>query len=262
MIVEKANKVIEAVTHIQRDESLEPLVREGTRDMAEVFSEQGELFLERLESQHRKLFAESDDVQNVFEYVFEATIRKLGFKIGGILERAFYTGMDDAISDFDIDVSFNLEHPRAEQFLKKRGAELVTGINETTRDSINRILVRGRQEKKTYAQVANEIKGRFREFAVGKPQLHIRSRAELVSVTENAHAYGEANSEAAEQLVEMGIEIMKYWSNVGDARVSDGCRANSAAGWIDKGELFPSGDNREPRFPGCRCKVLYERKKH
>lgn len=61
-----------------------------------------------------------------------------------------------------------------------------------------------------------------------------------------------------------GLEMEKSWLTVGDSRVSEGCAANAAAGWIGLEEEFPSDGTydrqRPPRFPGCRCDILYRRK--
>lgn len=108
--------------------------------------------------------------------------------------------------------------------------------------------------------MAREISSRFEEFAVGKPQQHIDSRAHLVAVTETAEAYEEGNRIAAKQIQQQGITMEKFWLTVKDNRVSDGCDENMDAGWIGIDEAFPSGHQRPPRFPGCRCDTLYRRK--
>ena len=106
--------------------------------------------------------------------------------------------------------------------------------------------------------MAKEIRDKFSEFSVPKPQLHIKDRAELVSVTETANAYGEGNMAFAQDLQSKGLTMVKAWQTVGDDRVSDGCQENQDAGWIGVDEMFPSGDDHEPRFPGCRCACLYD----
>lgn len=73
-------------------------------------------------------------------------------------------------------------------------------------------------------------------------------------------AYEEGSLQVGKELAGMGLEIEHYWLTVGDSRVSDGCRANEAAGWIPLDQAFPSGHMRPLRFPGCRCTALTRRK--
>ncbi|GAH30166.1 unnamed protein product, partial [marine sediment metagenome] len=47
---------------------------------------------------------------------------------------------------------------------------------------IAKVVTKGVGEGQSYDKVAREIKSRFNQFAVGKPQLHIQSRAHLVAV--------------------------------------------------------------------------------
>ena len=104
------------------------------------------------------------------------------------------------------------------------------------------------------------IRDRFEEFAVGKPQLHIESRAHLIAVTEVGEAYSAGSLAAGEALEEAGVAMEKSWSTVGDDRVSAGCLGNEDAGWIPLNDDFPSGHQRPLRFPGCRCDLLMQAK--
>lgn len=107
--------------------------------------------------------------------------------------------------------------------------------------------------------MAQAISDRFVEFAVGRPQEHVESRAHLVAVTEVGDAYEHGNEIVVNDLAAAGLRMEKKWDTIGDGRVSDGCRENEQAGWIPIDEEFPSGDMRPLRFPGCRCTALYRR---
>ena len=65
----------------------------------------------------------------------------------------------------------------------------------------------------------------------------------------------------AREIQGMGLEVEKFWSTVEDDKVSDGCRANTAVGWIPLDDPFPSGHMQPLRYPGCRCDVYHRRKK-
>ena len=169
-------------------------------------------------------------------------------------------GALQALADFAIGMSFDLANPRAVAYLKAHGAELVTAINDTTRDYIKTVVTNGVENGLSYGEIAKAITDRYEEFKIGKPQEHIDSRAHLIAVTEIGNAYEEGNLIVVEDLADGGLEMEKFWQTVEDARVSDGCQQNQDAGWIPAGEPFPSGDMRPLRFPGCRCAALYRRK--
>lgn len=162
---------------------------------------------------------------------------------------------DGQVSFSGFKISFDEFDEKAYSRLQNVAAEKITRINNETRKQIHGILADGFEQKKTYSQIAQDIKDRFHEFAAPAPQQHIRNRAELVSVTEIRDAYETSKDEVSRTLEDRGLELEKRWNNMGDDRVSDGCRENSSAGWIDNRAAFPSGDQYSPRFPGCRCSV-------
>jgi len=196
-----------------------------------------------------------------------------------ILETALTVGIVDALDELDalvilalrmgadklfaeqlmMGLTFNLANPRALAYMRAHGAQLITGINQTTRKQIKAVLERGMSEGWSYDKLARELKGRWAEFAVGKPQLHIQSRAHLIAVTEIGEAYEEGSYQAALQLEELGIVMEHSWLTVGDDRVSEGCAENEAVGWIPLAQPFPSGHLHPLRFPGCRCTELTQR---
>lgn len=147
----------------------------------------------------------------------------------------------------------NVPNSRAQAYAKKNAASAVTGINKTTRNEIARIVQNGVDTGMSYGDIAKAINAKFEQFAVPKPQKHIANRGVLVAVTELANAYCAANYEVGDMLQKSGVKMMKIWSTMEDNRVSDGCRANQDAGWIELDKPFPSGDMTPPRFPGCRC---------
>lgn len=150
----------------------------------------------------------------------------------------------------------------AYQHIEQNAGQRISGINETTRKEIRDIIADGFKGEvqddgttkyKTYQQIAKDIKDKFSDFAAPAPQGHIRNRAELVAVTEIRDGYETSKAGVRDSLEARGWQILKKWNNMGDDKVSDGCRDNGNAGWIDNKESFPSGHQQPPRFPGCRC---------
>jgi hypothetical protein len=164
------------------------------------------------------------------------------------------------IGEMGLKISFDLKNPRAVNYLRDYGAKLVKGINETTQKVLQTLIAQGAEEGWSYKRTAAEIISRFEEFAVGKPQEHIDSRAHLIAITETGNAYEEGNRIVAKDMQDAGIEQEKFWSTVGDEKVSEGCRENEEAGWIPIDQAFPSGHQRPLRFPGCRCIANYRMK--
>jgi SPP1 gp7 family putative phage head morphogenesis protein len=162
---------------------------------------------------------------------------------------------------FTPEEAFSLSNPRAVAYLMEHGAELIAGIDETTRAAIHDILVQAMQEGWSYDTTAKAIREQFPEFAVGTPYKHVRSRAHLVAIDESANAYGEAELQQGLEMQGRGIHMEKRWLTAGDERVCADCIANGEAGWIPIDRPFPSGHMRYPAHPGCRCCILQQRAK-
>lgn len=193
------------------------------------------------------------EVEKATETLFSSPVEKA-------VAKALEIGALTQIASLGMKFRWDLKNPRAKAYLDNYGARLVTGINETTRESLKTLLGQAANEGWSYQRTAEAIMGRFEGFAIGKPQEHIDSRAHLVAVTELGNAYTEGNLIVARDLAEAGLPVEKFWSTVGDEKTSEGCLENEAAGWIGVEEVFPSGHQRPLRFPGCRCD-LYTRVK-
>ena len=254
----------EALHTVRKVKALKPLEKQLEKQMQKVFLWQGRIFIREME-RYREFFPieesiGSSDLDRIVLTVTGETFQLMKAGITQVAGKAILSAAGHRIADLGIDLVFDLANPRAVEYLELHAAERVTKINETTRARIATIVTKGTEEGWSYNQMAKEIKGRFKEFAVGKPQHHIDSRAHLVAVTETANAYEEGNRIVAQQMEKKGLQIEKSWLTVGDDKVSEGCQANQNAGWIGLDQEFPSGHQRSPRFPGCRCDILYRRK--
>lgn len=216
---------------------------------AAAFADQGAAFVAAIAAGH-DLFA-------ALEIALTAGRTVLQTAIQAATNAAVMAGIQQQVTALDL--SFDLPNPRAAAYAEQHAAEMVTRIDSTTRTVIHDIIAQGTREGWSYDEIAKRITEQFAEFAAGKPQQHIDSRAHLVAVTEVGNAYEEGNLIVARGLQDAGLPMEKHWQTVGDARVSAGCRANEAAGWILLAEQFPSGHDRPLRFPGCRCTALYRR---
>lgn len=196
------------------------------------------------------------DWQTAWYEVEQATLKLFAEPVEKAVRKAVEIGALAEIANLALDIKWDLKNPRAQRFLDNYGAAMVTNINETTREILQTLIGKAAEEGWSYQKTAMAIVERFEQFAVGKPQAHIDSRAHLIAVTEIGNAYAEGTLIVARDLAEAGIGVEKYWSTVGDGNVSDECQLNEDADWIDINDAFPSGHQRPLRFPGCRCDLL------
>lgn len=177
-----------------------------------------------------------------------------------IIADALKAGSKRTRETLNVDLSFDLSTTEVEDYIRTHGAELVRHVNATTRDGIRSILEEGIQNKETYRQIAKRIRETFEGFGGRSPLRHIRDRAELVTVNEIGNAYSDAQLRTGDRIEARGIMLEKEWIDVGDERVSEHCKENSAAGWIDHKATFPSGHLAPCAHPGCRCAMGMRRK--
>ena len=255
---------ITALTKIwKRDRALKPIETKLARQMAKAFRAHRAVFMREFERVGPGILGEASAppaIEGALEAAYQATLADFLAPIEEAAGAAITAAAKHRVAEFGIDYAFDLKNPRAIAAIKDRAAAAVKEIDATTREEIARIISRGMEDGYNYQQVARQIVAKYDEFGVGKPQAHIRNRAELIAVTEAAEAYETGNRLVVDEMTAVGLEMEKQWSTVGDDRVSDGCRTNAQAGWIPVDAPFPSGHQHAPRFPGCRCAILYRRR--
>lgn len=265
--------LVEATQRAQHQAAKAKLERRLEAAIAKAFRAQGKAFVKRLAAV-RGEFREAlrkEDLDPIWRATAAQTAGLFEKPIGTVMVDAFKAAARVVLADAvkaikagkttapkQVGISFELANPRATNWLKGRAAERVTLIDETTKKEIGGIVQAGIEQGLSYDKVAKSISDRFEQFAVGKPQEHIKSRAHLVAVTEVGEAYTESTLQMGQLLEDAGVPQEKSWLTSGDDRVSDGCRNNEHAGWIPLKDDFPSGHQRPLRFPGCRCDLLVQ----
>lgn len=170
-----------------------------------------------------------------------------------VAEQAMDAGMASAQVDLAVEAAFSVSHPEAVAWLTRWGAARVANIDDVTRQYLKTIVTSAADEGWSYQRTAKAITDRFVQFAIGVPQEHIRSRAELVAVTEVGTAYEKGASIVAAGLQAQGLVIEKAWLDVGDEAECPECEGNAADGWIGEDDAYSSGDVEPPAHPACRC---------
>lgn len=263
-LLEAVQRLIAAAKVAQRDRALAPVERRLKRQMSAAFRAHQRVFLAEFARFGPQILGEAAPLPQI-EGALETAYQATNDLFMGPIEEAAAASMEAAYAhraaEFGLNLRFDLKNPRAVDAIQKRGAAAVAKIDETTRSRLSEILTKGMEEGFDYKKVARQIVAEYDAFGGSvKAAKHIRNRAELIAINEAAEAYEEGNRLVVDEMVGAGLEMEKSWSTVGDVRVSDGCRQNAAAGWIPADQPFPSGHQHAPRFPGCRCAILYRRR--
>jgi hypothetical protein len=251
----------EALSRAYIDTQLQPYEQKLATQLSKLFRRQGAFVVRRL-AMYRSEFTEALRPHELASLLNHGLSVDMAKAIQFAIELGFSSGASDVLADVKADISFSLDNPRAVQYTKDYGANLVTKIDETTRSSVKDIVTRATANGTAYTEVAKQLKALFNGFAVSvKGPKYIQSRAELIAVTELGNAYQAGASAAVDEATDTGLTFEKYWLTSNDSKVSEGCRTNQSVGWISKQATFPSGHDHPLRFPGCRCVAQYRRKK-
>ncbi len=263
-------RLISAMSRTQKDNALASIRSKLQKEIAKIFINQGKIFIEQFdvfqirftESTKLKETIGGDELNRLFDNTEAITNNQFINPLNTAYTGSIAAGANAITLELGEDIiSFNLSNQRANDWMIDNGAKLVTNVNETTRFGIKNVLKKGIKAGDSYNNIAKAITERYKEFAIGKPQLHIRSRAHLVAITETGNAYEAGSREGAKQADAAGLPMEKKWSSTGDNRVSELCLVNEDESWIPLDQPHASGHQNPLRFPGCRCGELYRRKK-
>lgn len=170
--------------------------------------------------------------------------------------RALLAGHSWILAEMGLPAAFRLPFPNAQTYLANYGAQQVTKISDSTRRELRDVLYRSRVQGWAYDKLAKILREKWEQFRTPQPQQHIRSRAHLIAVTETANAYEWGNQIARQEVAATGLQVEKSWLVVGDDRTCMICMGNSMASWLPNQAAFPSGHERAPGHPACRCTIV------
>lgn len=267
-------RLYEAVSWLKYERALRKPLAQYTQIMRSLFVAQQNAFIRSLSAQ-RKRFSEADtstdsalgsikiDVDQVFDAAVRSLTKAYAKDLDALNEAVLLQGANAAIADYTLGISFTVKHPRAVEYLKNHGSQLITQVNDTTKRTINNIVTVGLANGDSYTMIEKAIIKEFRAFSVPpkRGNADIRTRAQLVAINETGNAYQSGNYTAVLVAQDTGVQFEKTWVTVGDRRVSEGCKANEAEGYIPLTQDHASGNQHPNRFPGCRCFEAYRRAK-
>jgi len=133
----------------------------------------------------------------------------------------------------------------AQAWLAAHGAELVTGIDQWTKQQLQTIVSSGIAAGDSVTEIAQAIVARFNGFTA--------QRALTIAMTESSTAWSWATMEFGRQLAASGANVSKIWILSLDHDVVDECDDNAAVGAIPLQDFFPTGHLSPPEHPNCKC---------
>lgn len=137
---------------------------------------------------------------------------------------------------------------RGEQWLLNHGAELVTQINEYTRERMRALLAQGFARGDSIERIAQTL---MAEFDGMSP-----ARARKIAITETSKAWSYAEMESAREMERAGYRMVKEWLLGPLHPRYDICDHNNEQGAIPLHQPFSSGDMAPPQHPNCGCSLI------
>ena len=146
-------------------------------------------------------------------------------------------GKDEAIVD--------VVNERAVIAAREQAAELVSNIDDSTRNMLRDLIANGLEENIGLDEIADSI-----EDATAFSE----DRADLIARTEISHANSSGALEGYKSARdEAGVKLFKEW--LLGPNPCEICEANNDQGPIDLDDDFDSGDDAPPAHPNCECAI-------
>lgn len=265
---EAAARLARSAMALKKRREKDALTRKHQKKIAAFFRQQKAAVLEDL-GKNRHLFSESyrklaeespvdltlQNWDRIWEMISNDTsgeLQKVIFnaEVEGVVWGA--ENLKKAIPLFDKKSSFNLANPRAVKWFQDNGGSVdrIKGIQQTTGDSLKRVIGTAIDEGWAYTQTAKEIRKLF-DGPIS------RDRAQRIAVFESGQAYEAGNMLFAQSLKDDGVRMEKMWMTSHDEKVRPEHAANEAEGWIPIDQIHQTGHQEPPTDPGCRCYEIY-----
>ncbi len=146
----------------------------------------------------------------------------------------------DAIAETGIDATFDLQNPRALDFLNKHALENTNSYSDSMKEDIALEVQQGVEQGQSVDGIASTLENFFDDQS--------DYRAERLARTETIDAYAQGNLEAYRQ---SGVVTGKEW--LPDESACPICQENQDDGVISLDDSFSSGDDAPPAHPNCEC---------
>lgn len=208
------------------------------------FENESQKYQEEIEA-HFLDFSEIDKTAKIHKFSFEDFTESLK----NLLAKAHFLGQKFLSKMLGKDVEgFYLENTEAVEYANNHSGELISGIDDTTKKTIQSILANAFANGWSKSETISAIQKEFEEFG--------KVRASLIAQMETAlaHEHGEA-TRFAKLAEEAGVTGWKRSQTQGDEKTRSSHRINEIDGWIENDKLF-SGTNTLHAPHGFRCRCV------
>lgn len=151
------------------------------------------------------------------------------------------------------DDMFGVVNQKAVKAASKQAAELISQIDESTREALRGLIADGLAAGNTIDEIANAVG----KMTVNGNQAFGADRAQLIANTEVADANSQGALEGAKVARDNGVALKKFWLPGADP-CEEICQPNVDQGSIDLDDDFDSGDDAPPGHPRCECALGFE----
>jgi SPP1 gp7 family putative phage head morphogenesis protein len=152
------------------------------------------------------------------------------------------------IGNTDREDFFHRINTRAVAWAKDNVGELISGVDETTRDGIRTTIANDLEAGKTRDEIADDLEEHW---------AFDEKRALLIANTEIADANSQGGLAGAKTARdELDVQSYKEWL-VADEEACEDCLDNRDDGPIPLDDDFSSGDDAPTAHPHCRCALTY-----
>lgn len=152
----------------------------------------------------------------------------------------------------DHDDIFDQINERVAAWADDRAAELVSQVDETTRDAIRDAVADGLADGLTAEEIADRIEGLS---DAGGLSAFSDGRAALIANTEIANANSQGALAGYREAQASGVSVLKEWL-IADENVCDDCKDAADEGPVDLEYVFEAVDtDAPPGHPWCRCAI-------
>ena len=210
--------------------------------LAKVGARVGKLLADKLT---KGITADDKAKRLIAELTFDE-LKDLAPELATILEEMAADGGEEALAQVISEISaeqLSQVNERAVAYSKERSAELVTQLEDSTRDMLRATVTQGIEEGWSNDKLAGEIADSY---------AFDPARAETIARTETAYADVQGNLEGYRA---SGVVSGKQWTIAQDEFCDDCNELDGVVVGLD--EPFPGdGGDGPPLHPNCRCDIL------
>lgn len=209
----------------------------------DIEKELGKILGKLLSSQMGKLLeimGDPPDVSKVPPEFWDEAGADFQDKVRPFLDRLFVDQAQTVLTSLPIGVNWNLINERAANWASQYTYELVSGINDTSRQYLQDAVSRYYRDAQTIGELEDSLMGAFGPV-----------RSEMIAVTEITRASSQGEHALVEEVRAQGIQMREIYNTNNDELVCPICAP------MNQKEIT-NEDQRPPLHPRCRCWINSE----